>query len=57
LPVTWDVLPHIYPTDFTISGLSGRAPDINDPWGDFFSRPGRLEQALKTFGLGTQTSP
>jgi bifunctional non-homologous end joining protein LigD len=57
MPVTWDDLPHIYPTDFTIPGLSSRAPDISDPWGDFFSRPGRLEQALKTFGLGTQTSP
>jgi bifunctional non-homologous end joining protein LigD len=54
MPVRWDDIPHVYPADFTVPGFLTRPSDFDDPWREFFDRPGRLEQAMKKLGIGTK---
>jgi bifunctional non-homologous end joining protein LigD len=34
MPITWDELDRIYPTDFTLHTVPDRLADAGDPWAD-----------------------
>jgi bifunctional non-homologous end joining protein LigD len=53
-PVTWDELPHIYPTDFTVHTVPKRLASTGDPWADILEARHDLASAL---GLADVNAP
>lgn len=45
-PVTWDELPEVYPTDFTVHTVPGRLATVGDPWADILGAKQDLAAAL-----------
>lgn len=45
-PVTWLELPHIYPSDFTLTTVPDRVARGGDPWSDILSHKGDLRKVL-----------
>jgi DNA ligase D len=45
-PVTWDELPTVDPTAFTILTVPARLASVGDPWADFGAAPGSIEPLL-----------
>lgn len=62
-PVTWDELPDVDPTAFTVRSIPERLATIGDPWSDFGERPGSIGVLLGwwerdlTAGLGELPFP
>lgn len=56
MPVHWDELAQVYPTDFTIPAIMAGLRDREDPWQDFFSHRSQLEAAVATFRATAQVS-
>lgn len=54
MPVTWEELDHIYPTDFTLPTVAARLHEHGNPWHDFFASAGRLERALEALDVAPQ---
>jgi DNA primase len=52
--VTWDELPHIYPTDFTVHTVPKRLASTGDPWADILEARHDLASAL---GLADVNAP
>jgi bifunctional non-homologous end joining protein LigD len=53
-PVTWDELPRIYPTDFTVHTVPDRLASTGDPWADILDARHDLATAL---GLAGASAP
>jgi bifunctional non-homologous end joining protein LigD len=53
-PVTWDELPHIYPTDFTVHTVPDRLASTGDPWADILDARHDLATVL---GLAGASAP
>jgi DNA ligase D len=45
-PVTWDELPSVDPTAFTILTVPARLASVGDPWADFAASPGSIRPLL-----------
>ena len=45
-PVTWDELPDVDPTVFTIRTVPGRLAEMGDPWASFAAHPGSIQPLL-----------
>ena len=50
-PVTWDELPRIYPTDFTVHTLPERLATLGDPWARILDAKHDLAAALGLAGV------
>lgn len=51
MPVTWDVLPTIYPTDFTVHSAPTLIAGAGDAWADILLAKGSLSSALDVADL------
>jgi bifunctional non-homologous end joining protein LigD len=49
-PVTWDELPGVYPTDFTVHTVPGRLAQVGDPWAGILAAKRDLAGALGLVG-------
>ena len=45
-PVTWDELPSVAPTDFTIRTIPERLATVGDPWAGMHDKPGTIDVLL-----------
>jgi bifunctional non-homologous end joining protein LigD len=52
MPVSWTELPHVYPTDFTVTSVPDLLAERGDPWADIRHMKGDLEAILTLAGSG-----
>jgi DNA ligase D len=45
-PVTWDELPSVDPTSFTVLSVPARLASVGDPWESFSAAPGSIQPLL-----------
>ncbi len=50
MPVSWEELPHIYPTDFTMATVPARLAEGGDRWAEIRDAKGDLEAILAASG-------
>ncbi|WP_417561657.1 non-homologous end-joining DNA ligase [Microbacterium sp.] len=46
-PITWDELPTVDPSSFTVHTIAQRLAESGDPWRDFAARPGSIDTLLQ----------
>jgi bifunctional non-homologous end joining protein LigD len=46
MPVSWDELPHVYPTDFTIHTVPDLLAERGDPWADILATKADLDSLI-----------
>ncbi|MCX6501738.1 MAG: non-homologous end-joining DNA ligase [Microbacterium sp.] len=62
-PITWDELPEVDPTAFTVRSIPERLDAVGDPWETFGAEPGRIGTLLEWWerdlsnGLGEMPFP